>query len=47
MKCQLCPNPATVHLTKIVNKDVKDRTEYLDPARVSHLKMLVVTLATF
>lgn len=33
--------------TKIVNKDVKDRTEYLEPARVSHLKMLVVTLATF
>src|SRR4051812_25905234 len=21
MKCQLCPNPATVHLTKIVNKE--------------------------
>lgn len=32
---------------KIVNKAVKDRTEYLEPARVRDLKMVVVTIAQF
>ena len=32
---------------KIVNKAVKDRTEYLEPARIRDLKMLVISLATF
>lgn len=32
---------------KIVNKAVKDRTEYLEPARIRDLKMNVVTIATF
>lgn len=32
---------------KIVNKKVKERTEYLEPARVRELKMVVVTIATF
>jgi hypothetical protein len=31
----------------IINKTVKDRTEYLEPARIRDLKMLVVTLAEF
>lgn len=33
--------------TKLVNKAVKDRTEYLEPARIRDLKMLVIALATF
>jgi len=33
--------------TKIVNKSVKERTEYLEPARVRDLKMVVVNVATF
>lgn len=33
--------------TKVVNKSVKDRTEYLEPARIRDLKMLVIALATF
>lgn len=32
---------------KIVNKKVKDRTEYLEPARIRELKMVVVTIAQF
>lgn len=32
---------------KIVNKAVKDRTEYLEPARIRDLKMVVVTIAQF
>lgn len=32
---------------KMVDKTVKDRVEYLEPARVSGLKMLVVNVATF
>lgn len=32
---------------KIVNKDVKDRTEYLEPIKISNLSMVVVTLASF
>jgi len=32
---------------KIVDKAVKERTQYLDPARIRDLKMLVVTLAKF
>lgn len=31
--------------TKIVDKKVKDRTEYLEPAKVRDLKMVVVTVA--
>lgn len=30
---------------KIVDKKVKDRTEYLEPAKVRDLKMVVVTVA--
>jgi len=33
--------------TKLVNKKVKDRTEYLEPAKVRDLKMVVVTVAGF
>lgn len=33
--------------TKIVDKKVKERTEYLEPARIRDLKMLVITLAKF
>lgn len=33
--------------TKIVDKSVKERTQYLDPARIRDLKMLVITLAKF
>lgn len=33
--------------TKIVDKEVKDRTEYLEPAKVRDLKMVVVTVASF
>lgn len=32
---------------KIVNKKVKDRTEYLEPIKVRDLKMVVVTIASF
>ena len=32
---------------KIVNKDIKDRTEYLEPARIRDLTMTVVTVASF
>lgn len=32
---------------KVVDKTVKERTEYLEPARVRDLKMVVATLATF
>lgn len=32
---------------KIIDKNVKDRTEYLGAARIRDLKMLVVTLAQF
>ncbi len=32
---------------KIVDKKVKDRTEYLEPAKIRDLKMVVVTIATF
>lgn len=32
---------------KIVNKKVKERTEYLEPAKIRDLKMVVVTVATF
>ncbi len=31
--------------TKVVDKKVKDRTEYLEPAKVRDLKMVVVTVA--
>jgi len=33
--------------TKLVNKAVKERTEYLEPARVRDLKMTVVNIAQF
>ncbi|MCK1671068.1 hypothetical protein [Bradyrhizobium sp. 150] len=33
--------------SKVVNKAVKDRTEYLEPAKIRDLKMVVVTVATF
>ena len=33
--------------TKTIDKRVKDRTEYLEPARVRDLKMNVVTIASF
>ena len=33
--------------TKIVKKEVKDRTEYLEPARIRDLTMTVVTVASF
>lgn len=32
---------------KIVDKRVKDRTEYLEPAKIRDLKMVVVTIAQF
>lgn len=32
---------------KTLNKKVKERTEYLEPTRVSKLKMVVVNVATF
>jgi hypothetical protein len=32
---------------KIVNKQVRERTEYLEPARIRDLKMVVVNIATF
>jgi hypothetical protein len=32
--------------TKVIDKKVKDRTEYLEPAKVRDLKMVVVTVAT-
>lgn len=32
---------------KIVDKKVKDRTEYLEPAKIRELKMVVVTIASF
>ena len=32
---------------KMVDKAVKERTEYLEPARVRDLKMVVTTIATF
>jgi hypothetical protein len=32
---------------KLVDKRVKERTEYLEPARIRDLKMTVVTVATF
>lgn len=31
---------------KVVDKKVKDRTEYLEPAKVRDLKMVVVTVAS-
>ena len=31
---------------KVIDKKVKDRTEYLEPAKVRDLKMVVVTVAT-
>jgi hypothetical protein len=33
--------------TKIIDKKVKDRTEYLEPVKVRDLKMVVVTVASF
>lgn len=33
--------------TKLVDKSVKERTQYLDAARIRDLKMLVITLAKF
>ena len=33
--------------TKVINKKVKDRTEYLEPARIRDLKMIVTALASF
>jgi len=32
---------------EVVDKEVKDRTEYLEPVRIRELKMMVVTLADF
>lgn len=32
---------------KMVDKKVKERTEYLEPAKIRDLKMVVVTVATF
>ena len=32
---------------KIINKKVKDRTEYLEPVKIRDLKMVVVTVASF
>jgi len=31
----------------VIDKDVKDRTEHLEPVRIRELKMMVVTLADF
>lgn len=33
--------------TKIIDKKVKDRTEYLEPAKIRDLKMVVVNVASF
>lgn len=33
--------------TQIVNKKVKERTEYLEPVKIRELKMVVVNVATF
>ena len=33
--------------TTIKNKTIKERTEFLEPTRVSKLKMVVVNVATF
>jgi len=33
--------------TKIVDKSVKDRSEYLEPAKIRDLKMVVTTIAQF
>lgn len=33
--------------TQIINKKIKDRTEYLEPAKVRDLKMVVVDVASF
>jgi hypothetical protein len=33
--------------TKIIDKKVKDRTEYLEPAKIRDLKMVVVAIANF
>lgn len=33
--------------TKIVDKKVKERTEYLEPVKIRELKMVVVTIAQF
>jgi hypothetical protein len=32
---------------RLVDKKVKDRTEYLEPVKVRYLKRVVVTLAQF
>lgn len=32
---------------KVINKAVKDRTEYLEPAKIRDLKMVVTTVASF
>ena len=32
---------------KIVDKKIKERTEYLEPAKIRDLKMVVVNVATF
>lgn len=32
---------------KMVNKKVKERTEYLEPAKIRELRMVVVTVASF
>lgn len=36
-----------VERIKLVNKKVKERTEYLEPAKIRDLKMVVVNVATF
>ena len=33
--------------TTLIDKKIKDRTEYLEPAKIRDLKMVVVTVATF
>lgn len=33
--------------TKMVDKKVKERTEYLEPAKIRDLKMVVVNIASF
>lgn len=33
--------------TKVIDKKVKDRTEYLEPAKIRDLKMVVVNVAAF
>lgn len=32
---------------KVIDKKIKERTEYLEPAKIRDLKMVVVTVATF